>query len=876
MSTIYRHKLMLTGAIVASSALSGMVSDLLAGNTGFGSRGASPSGVSAIAQNYVIRMQERVKQADEAAIRGSQLYANGDYEGALDQYLQAIELLPEAPMTEQRRQAYVKQFSRAAVKQARLYADGGRYPEAIALVEEVLQPGVAPDNIAAKQLLEQLNDPNYYNPALTQAHLERVRRVREALTKAQGHIDYGDYDRAEKEYYSALNNDRYNSAARRGMENMERHRMDYYESAYNHTRAKFLREVAESWEDPVPEQIDVGTFSIGTNEDTLKIRSTETKLKTIMIPSMEFVDTPLRDAIEFLAQRSVDLDDTGSPVSERGVNIVFGPGVAGSGGGADFGAPADGDGFDDGGGGASDFGGGGSSPADQKVTLRLSNVPLAEALRYTASLAGLKYKVEPHAVVVVPISTPDADLVQSVYTVPPNFLSAGAGGDGGAGPADPFAAPAAADSGPKRLTAREVLEQNGIQFAPGASAIYVKSSSKLVVRNTPDQMELIEAFIEGLIEGGTKQIMVTSRFIEISETDSEELGFDWMLGPFNIGATPRVFGTGGTVGSASGFDASQNFAFQNPAGGTVGRNPVTAGLRSGFRAIDRNSIDNLIRSDVAADPVTPAAFSIAGVFTDPQFQVAIRALNQRKGVDLLSAPSVMVRSGEQAKVEVIREFIYPTEYDPPEIPNTVQSAQQQGIGGSSFSTFPVTPATPTAFDTRNTGVILDVNPILGPDGYTIDLNLAPEVVEFEGFINYGSPISSAGTNALGVATTFVITENRIEMPVFNTRRVTTQVTIWDGQTVALGGLIRHDIQDVEDKIPFIGDLPVAGRLFRNNVEFHIRRNLTVFVKAVLVDPAGVPVRNRIEDDPEPAPIEPRRRINTTPTYTPPPALPYYK
>jgi general secretion pathway protein D len=56
------------------------------------------------------------------------------------------------------------------------------------------------------------------------------------------------------------------------------------------------------------------------------------------------------------------------------------------------------------------------------------------------------------------------------------------------------------------------------------------------------------------------------------------------------------------------------------------------------------------------------------VLTDPQFQVVLRALNQKKGVDLSSSPEVITKSGQRAKVEVTREFIYPTEFEPPEIP----------------------------------------------------------------------------------------------------------------------------------------------------------------------------------------------------------------
>ena len=59
---------------------------------------------------------------------------------------------------------------------------------------------------------------------------------------------------------------------------------------------------------------------------------------------------------------------------------------------------------------------------------------------------------------------------------------------------------------------------------------------------------------------------------------------------------------------------------------------------------------------------------MAGVFSDPQFQLVVRALNQQKGVDLLSAPRVTTKSGQKATIEIIREFIYPTQFQPPQIP----------------------------------------------------------------------------------------------------------------------------------------------------------------------------------------------------------------
>ena len=72
---------------------------------------------------------------------------------------------------------------------------------------------------------------------------------------------------------------------------------------------------------------------------------------------------------------------------------------------------------------------------------------------------------------------------------------------------------------------------------------------------------------------------------------------------------------------------------------------------------------------------SPGIFGLAGVFTNPQFQLVIRALSQQKGVDLMSAPKVTTKSGNSATIKIIREFPFPTEFEPPEVP------QSEGGGG---------------------------------------------------------------------------------------------------------------------------------------------------------------------------------------------------
>jgi general secretion pathway protein D len=261
-----------------------------------------------------------------------------------------------------------------------------------------------------------------------------------------------------------------------------------------------------------------------------------------------------------------------------------------------------------------------------------------------------------------------------------------------------------------------------------------------------------------------------------------------------------------------------------------------------------NAVDAVLLGSPAGP--APGILSVAGVFTNPQFQVVLRALSQKKGIDLVSAPKVTTKSGSTAKIEIVREFRYPSQFDPPQLSATT---------GSTFA--PVVPNSPSAWDTKNTGITLEVEPTVGPDSYTIELRLAPRVIEFDGFINYGSPIyatvqqgldspliGAIGPDILLPSETFEATPNTINQPVFSVREVETQVSVYDGQTVVMGGLMREDVQKVQDKVPILGDIPLAGRLFRTNVEQHIKRNLLMFVTAGLLDPAGQPIIEADEDD----------------------------
>ena len=96
--------------------------------------------------------------------------------------------------------------------------------------------------------------------------------------------------------------------------------------------------------------------------------------------------------------------------------------------------------------------------------------------------------------------------------------------------------------------------------------------------------------------------------------------------------------------------------------------------------------------------------------------------------------------------------------------------------------------------------------------------------------------------------TVVLTPNVINQPIFSLRKVSTSVSVYDGSTVVLGGLVREDIQKVNDKVPVLGDVPLVGRLFRSKVDQNIKRNLIIFVTARLIDPSGQPILNTEEEE----------------------------
>ena len=781
-------------------------------------------GIQGAVERQILELEQKKAYAAELIQKGDLAISDKemDYESAFAYYKSAVDILPlGGTASEDVRKQALDGFSKAAYLLAKQRVSEGRYEDAKLAIEAILEERYSPNDRRALSFRSQLADPKGFvdRGTLTPQHVARIEEVKRLLLEAKGFDASGRFDLAFRRCEQALNLDKHNIAARRMMEQINNARSTYAKEAYNESRSAMLTEVSKAWELPVTKFTDGPTAIV--EQPVIAGRNTQgiqDKLDSIIIPSIEFNDASLRVALDNLRRRSAELDITETDPAKKGINIIVK-----------------------------------KSPDEPEypITFDGTNLPLRAVLDYIASSAGMKVKVDPHAVVFVPMSENTDLFFTKEYKVPPSFMQGAPSGSS----APAFGAASSKSAIESRsFNAKSFLESQGITFPEGASANYLPSSSRLIVKNTQSNLDSVDTLVEASIAERPTQVEIETKFLEVTQNNLNELGFDWLIGQFALPGGTGIYGGGGTEGFGRTI-SNPSYPLLNPATGLpVGASsgtsgPITAGNRGGSgafgTAIQINAVDALLMGGAGFAGAAPGILSVAGVFTNPQFQVVMRALSQQKGIDLVSAPKVTTKSGMNAKIEIVREFRYPTNFDPPQL-----SKSQ----GSTYS--PVVPNTPSSWDVKNTGITLEVVPTVGPDLYTIDLQLVPRVIEFDGFVNYGSPIFATVEyiNPLDIAGiarpsfTFEATPNTINQPVFSTREVETTVSVYDGETVVMGGMMREDVQKVQDKVPLLGDIPLAGRLFRSNVDQHVKRNLIMFVTASLMDPAGQPIMEELVDN----------------------------
>ncbi len=191
--------------------------------------------------------------------------------------------------------------------------------------------------------------------------------------------------------------------------------------------------------------------------------------------------------------------------------------------------------------------------------------------------------------------------------------------------------------------------------------------------------------------------------------------------------------------------------------------------------------------------LAPALFTGLGVpniaVGGPDFDLLINALAAQNRVQMLSNPSVMVANNTQGRIQVGQTIRVPDAV-------TVSAAGQQ-----------------SAVRPEEVGVILQVTPSINPDGY-VKMAVEPEI----------SRLSKQ---------TVDISEN-FRSPIIERRRANTTVTVRDGETVVIGGLINDRFERTDRKVPLLGDIPLIGLLFRQKSEATSKTELLIVLRPHVV------------------------------------------
>lgn len=271
-----------------------------------------------------------------------------------------------------------------------------------------------------------------------------------------------------------------------------------------------------------------------------------------------------------------------------------------------------------------------------------------------------------------------------------------------------------------------------------------RRSNALVITERPSRFNNIKDIIERL-DRPTPQVIIESKFIEVTQNETENLGIDWQsLNSYELSAGP--FEREWTRGDTSASDFS--------------------------------------------------SYTDTAVFSAGAFSAVLSALTSSTPAKLISNPTVVALNNTDAMINIGEEYPIP-EYS---------YNQDQGV-------FEV-----SGFSYKPIGINLHVTPQVNSEGF-ITLTIAPEVSSRSGEVTF------AGASGASI-------------PIISTRKTSSTISIKDGYTLAIGGLIETKNNKTIAKVPFLGDIPLAGKLFTSTSDTEESRNLIIFITARTVAPDG--------------------------------------
>jgi general secretion pathway protein D len=753
-----------------------------------------------------LKREQRLKPLRDAYSRCKKLILEGDRESACDQLTQAFDSLEDSLRATDFGQQVKQTLAKLEAELAETAVSQNQWPKARrrALACLRLDPqntdGIAQLKKCDEVLRRGVVAGEEVNPALTTKFFDRLSVVRSGIEEAQALRETGQLQKAEERYEDVLQADPFNQVATDGIKKIYEERALVAEKSRDLSNLERKREVQEAWNNIYPQKSSqTGGIEIAGPLTASPSYALEKKMQNTVIPQVDFSQADL----ETIRRALISLSRTYDPEpGKNGVNFIVSADVVNA----------------------------------QPVTLRLKNASLAEVVRYISQIAGVKVRNTDIGVSFSPLVETSPDLIPRDFRVSPGFFRASA--DAGAATTTPkygSAESLEAGAGGGR-NEQQKLADLGVVFPAGAYAVYNRSTSTLKVLNNAEMLDLIGQLISAS-EEETLLIQVGVRLIEINQSDLDSITMNSKFGTAALGvALPAALtptGTGVTNFTSAGGVGVNGQLNQNQGTGLLANNNLTAFLNPGTLAGTNSSASYDLNT-----------MTLGGFLNTMQFSSLITAISQKNSANVLANPSLVLKRGQQGKLSAIQEFKYVKEYSDPQS----SIAQIVVFGGATIpGPETVLGSYPSQIsDVVPIGVELGVKPdVVGSD--RVLLELQPTFQDFEGNINYGAEIFSvyaSRPNAPVLAATnpVLILTNVINQPVFVQRKVTlAPIEVSDGYTLLLGGLLREDIQTVDEKVPLLGDLPVFGRMFQGKTEKAVKKNTLIFVTPRILDVSGQPL-----------------------------------
>jgi len=318
-------------------------------------------------------------------------------------------------------------------------------------------------------------------------------------------------------------------------------------------------------------------------------------------------------------------------------------------------------------------------------------------------------------------------------------------------------------------------QAGGAAAQDAAGVIGNRESGVLFVRASARQHERVREFLDSVLASVRRQVLIEATIAEVQLNNEYQQGIDWQ----------RLRSGAATTGRSA--------------------------FNSGQSGMEFNQI-------VANTPagVTTNAFLIGGAIVSQNLNIAIRLLESFGDVKVLSSPKVSVLNNQTALLRVTRDIVYFT-ITPSQAPVTITSG---GVGA---------PVVPVAFTTTPNvaaeGFMMSVLPQIS-DADTVVLNVRPTIRRKVADQVDPNPALAAQQ-----------TQNLI--PVFETREMDSVLRIQSGQTAVLGGLMQDSVENIEDGVPGLSQIPFIRDIFSQQRKVNRKTELVIFLRVTVIRDASL-------------------------------------